>query len=99
MSLGDQGVGRGGGGGGGGPCPPPPPPLLPKQKFVPKNTFTDVFDISCDIVTSERTFSALKLLKNYLRSNMKQEFEQLTTDYWCIVTNRFWHARHFEDWK
>ena len=37
--------------------------------------------------TSEHTFSALRWLKNYLRSTM---MEGWTTAYRCIVTNRLW---------
>ena len=49
------------------------PLATPPHVLVPKNTFTDVFDNTGDITTSERTFSALRRLMNYLRSTMKQD--------------------------
>ena len=49
------------------------PPRHAPHVLVPKNTFTDVFDNTGDITTSERTFSALRRLMNYLRSTMKQD--------------------------
>ena len=58
------------------PTPPPPTPHV----LVPKNTFTDVKFYWCNwqylwhaSTTSERTFSALRWLKNYQRSTMKQD--------------------------
>ena len=57
------------------PSPPPTPHVL-----VPKNTFTEVKFYWCNrqylwhaSATSERTFSALRWLKNYQRSTMKQD--------------------------
>ena len=41
--------------------------------LVRKNTFTDVLTIPVTSPTSERTFSALRRLKNYLRTTMKQD--------------------------
>ena len=73
----------GGVGGAGGPYPPkqkfgggqnpPPPPThshTHTRVLLPKNTLTYVFDNTCDI---SAYFSALRQLKNYLRSTMKQD--------------------------
>ena len=46
--------------------PPPPPHVL-----MPKNTFMDVFDNTCDIGNFRAP--ALRQLKNYLGSTMKQD--------------------------
>ena len=57
--------------------------------LVLKNTFTMYLTIPVTSATSERTFSALRRLKNYLRSTMKQDhlnncllmsFHKLITD-------------------
>ena len=57
---------------GGGQNPPPPPTHTHTHTRVllPKNTLTYVFDNTCDI---SAYFSALRQLKNYLRSTMKQD--------------------------
>ena len=49
--------------GGGGQSPP--------HVLVPKNTFMDVFDTTCD--SGNFRAPALRQLKNYLRSTMKQD--------------------------
>ena len=58
---------------GGGQNPPPPPHThthTHTRVLLPKNTLTYVFDNTCDI---SAYFSALRQLKNYLRSTMKQD--------------------------
>ena len=48
----------------------PPHTHTHRRVLLPKNTLTYVFDNTCDISTY---FSALRQLKNYLRSTMKQD--------------------------
>ena len=48
--------------------------------------------------TKEHTFSALRRLKNYLRSTMKQDrLNKLDTD--ALSQIDYGHSRHCEDWK
>ena len=56
------------------------------------NTFTMYLTIPVTSATSERTFSALRRLKNYLRSTMKQDHQQLPTDEFSKIDYR--RTRH-----
>ena len=76
----------------------------PEKKFggaelphvlVLKNTFTMYLTIPVTSATSERTFSALRRLKNYLRSTMKRDHQQLPTDEFSQTDYR--RTRHRED--
>ena len=63
-----------------------------------KHFYTYTFYITCEISDLRAHISALRRLKNYLRSTMKQDrLNKLDTD--ALSQIDYGHSRHCEDWK